>query len=128
MFGPEVDLKTVLALLEDCKDIKLPYGDNEGTDINDPENLERLQEDERDRALRADEAIRAYVRTMDGQIDNRAIGFLNKHGVETYLGPDQYDSYRMVGASIFRVWDEERREERELKFDISDRSIGHDYD
>jgi hypothetical protein len=84
--------------------IPRPYGDNEGDAINSESVYYSLSAEHRAMVDHAEDVVKIYTRTPDQQPNNRAIRHLLNRGFKVYLGQDQYDPYRLVGAVETQEW------------------------
>lgn len=84
--------------------IPRPYGDNEGDPINSDSVYYSLSAEHQAMVDHAEGVVKIYTRTPDNQPNTRALNHLQRRGFKAYLGPDQYDPYRLVGAVETQVW------------------------
>ncbi|MHC5131842.1 hypothetical protein ACYSTU_11920 [Pseudomonas glycinis] len=84
--------------------IPRPYGDNEGDPINSDSVYYSLSAEHKAMVDQVEDVLKIYTRTPDQQPNNRAVRYLQNRGFKAYLGPDQYDPYRLVGAVQTQEW------------------------
>lgn len=108
MFSPPPNKKEVVAALEALRNIERPEGDNEGDPINSPSVYPYLSPQDQAKVDHAKEVANEYIRKPGDEGDEpnkRALTELSKSGFSAYLGPDQYDPYRLVGGVKVGDWD-----------------------
>lgn len=108
MFSPPPNKKEVVAALEALRDIERPQGDNEGDSINSSSVYPYLSPEDQAKVDHAEQVTKEYVRKLGDEGDEpnkRSLTELKKAGIHAYLGPDQYDPYRLVGDVKVGDWD-----------------------
>mgnify|MGYP000134319671 CR=1 FL=1 len=121
MFSPPPNKKDVVTALEALRNIERPEGDNEGDPINSPSVYPSLSPQDQAKVDHAEEVAKEYVRKPGDEGDEpnkRSLTELDKAGLPAYIGPDQYDPYRLVGDVQVGDW----------KLDLSDPSNQHEDD
>ena len=107
MFSPPPTKKDVVAALQALQDIERPEGDNEGDPINSSTVYPYLSPQNQALVDHAEQLTNEYVRKPGDEGDEpnrRALTELKKAGFSAYLGPDQYDPYRLVGDVKVGDW------------------------
>lgn len=89
--------REVRRALKTLESIPRPDGDNEGDPINGESVLPYLSREHQDQVHAASELINRYVRTFDGQPDQRSLNTLKRNGIPATLHQSQYDPFRLVG-------------------------------
>lgn len=108
MFSPPPNKKEVVAALEALRDIERPEGDNEGDPINSSSVYPFLSPQDQAKVDHAEQVANEYMRRPGDEGDEpnkRALTELSKAGFPAYLGPDQYDPYRLVGVVKVGDWE-----------------------
>lgn len=102
---PPPTLNDACFVLQELDTIPRPYGDNEGDAINSDSVYYALEPHQQQMVDRAYEVVCAYTRAPGGiEANTKAVNNLTRRGYPTYLGPDQYDPYRLVGTSETETW------------------------
>lgn len=107
MFSPPPTKKDVVVALQALQDIERPEGDNEGDPINSSTVYPYLSRQDQALVDRAEQITNEYVRKQgdEGEEANkRSLTELKKVGFSADLGPDQYDTYRLVGGVEVGGW------------------------
>lgn len=99
-----VTIKEVDKALAALEKIERPDGDNEGDPINSPSVYNYLSHEDQKTVDEAEKTLANYTRAPDGSPNKRAITAINKRGHDAYLGPDQYDPYKIVGKVTSGEW------------------------
>lgn len=117
MYTPEPTIDDVVEALTPLRDIKKPYADIEGDPINSADVFELLPPESQELVRVAEVVTKAFVRQLGDEEDEPnedALAELEEAGFPAYLGPDQYDPYRLAGTvTISEEW----------KLDIGDREV-----
>lgn len=102
---PPPTLDDACFVLQQLDGIPRPYGDNEGDAINSDSVYYVLEPHHQLIVDHAYEVACAYTRKPGGmEADDQACRALTLRGYTTYLGPDQYDAYRLVGTVDTENW------------------------
>lgn len=102
---PPPTLDDACFVLQQLEGIPRPYGDNEGDAINSDSVYYSLESHNQQIVDNAYAVVCAYTRKPGGMEANiRAVNALTNRGYRTYLGPDQYDVYRLVGTAETENW------------------------
>lgn len=98
---PSTTPATLLTVLDS---IPWPYGDNEGDRINSDSVYYALSAENQANVDHAEGVLKIYTRISDQQLNSPAISHLLDRGFKAFLGQDQYDPYRLVGAVETQEW------------------------
>lgn len=107
MFSPPPNKKDVVTALEALRNIERPEGDNDGDPINSRSVYPYLSAPDQAKVDHAEQVTKEYVRKLGDEGDEpnrRSLTELSKAGFPAYLGPDQYDPYRLVGDVKVGEW------------------------
>jgi hypothetical protein len=102
---PPPTLNDACFVLQQLDSIPRPDGDNEGDAINSDSVYYALEPHHQQIVDHAYTVVCAYTREPGGmEANTRAVNALTRRGYPTYLGPDQYDAYRLVGTAETENW------------------------